>query len=77
MVPQFDAVDDVLPEDVAARTHRGERIEISVGNPDGESSIFLAQSLTGLLRTVEEMADVAAHGKLHQAEEQAEEGDEQ
>ena len=66
--PYLDAVDDVLPEDVAAWSHGGERRQIGAGYPDGEGSVLLPHRLSSVLRLPEVATDVTPHGKLHEAE---------
>ena len=45
ILPEFDAVDNVLPEHIAARADGGHGIEIGVGHPDGEGGVLLEQGL--------------------------------
>ena len=77
VVPDFDAVDDVLPEDVTARAYGGEGREIGAGNPDGEGGVLLSQCLSGVLRLSEVSADVSPGGELDEAEHEGGEGDEE
>ena len=76
-LPQFDAVDTVLPKDIAAGTDRGEGVEIGVSYPDGESGVFLSKGLTCLDCPVEEMTHITAHRKLDDTKNQRQECDEQ
>ena len=67
VLPDFDGVDDVLPENVAAGTDAGEGIEIDRGEPDGESGVLLAECLAGFLGVVEVMTYEAANSELNDA----------
>jgi len=71
LLPYLEAVDDVLPEDVAAGTDGRQGIQVDVGNPDGEGGILLSQRLTGLHDMVEVVADEAPQGKLNNAEDES------
>ena len=71
VLPDFDGVDDVLPEDIAAGTDAGEGIEIDGGEPDGECGVLLAEGLAGFLGVVEVMADEAPNGKLNNTNDEA------
>ena len=77
MVPDLDAVDGVLPQDVAAGAHRAQRVEVGVGNPHGESGVFLAQALARLDGGAEEVPHIASQGELHQAQHQRDDRDDQ
>lgn len=46
LFPQLIAVDDVLPQYIRPRPHGGQRIQISIGHPDGKYRIFLPQRLS-------------------------------
>ena len=70
MVPNFQAVDGILPQDVTAGTCYRQGAEVGIGNPHGKGGVLLPQSLTALDDGAEEVSDVAAHGKLRQADEQ-------
>lgn len=75
ILPNLHRIDDVLPQDVAARTNGGKGVEIGGREPDGKGGILLSQRLTGLLCVVEVMTDVAAHGKLYDTDDQSQQGD--
>ena len=68
LLPNFDGVDDVLPENIAAWAYRRKRVQVGIGHPDGEGGVLLTERLSGLLCVVEVMADEAADGELHHAE---------
>ena len=75
MVPYLQTVDGVLPQDVAARAGNRERAQVCISDPHGKGSILLPQTLSALDDGAEEVADVASHGKLRQADEQRHQGD--
>lgn len=77
MLPKLETVDNVLPKNVTARADGGQRIEIHVGNPNSESGVLLSKRLSSIDHGIEEMANVAAHGKLDDAEHKPQERDEQ
>ena len=74
ILPEFDAIDDVLPKDVAAGTDRGHRIEVSIGHPDGEGGILLEGGLTAADLFAQVTADAAADEEEHETEHEAEQG---
>ena len=74
-LPYLNAVDDVLPQNVAAGTHRRQRVQVGRGYPDGERRVLLAQALTSVNRGTEIMADEAAGTKLHDAEQKTHQRD--
>ena len=51
MVPYLQAVDGVLPQDVAAGTGNRQRAQVGVGNPHGKGGVLLAQAVTSCGRT--------------------------
>ena len=71
ILPEFDAIDDVLPEDVAAGSDRGHRIEVSIGHPDGEGGILLEGGLTAADLFAQVTADAAADEEEHETEHEA------
>lgn len=75
--PYLPAIDDVLPKDVAAWTYGGEGREIGAGNPDGEGSVLLTQSLTSIDRNTEASANGTTATELEEAEHKGEESDEE
>lgn len=75
--PYLDAVDDVLPEDVAAWSHGGERRQIGAGYPDGEGSVLLTQSLPRIDRNTEATTNGTTATELEEAEHEGEEGNEE
>ena len=75
MVVEFEAVDGVLPNDVAAGTYCSERVEVGAGYPDGESCVFLTEGLSAFHSAPEEVANVAPHGKLNHAKHKTHYGD--
>lgn len=77
MLPKLETVDNVLPKNVTARADGGQGIEIHVGNPNGKGGVLLSECLSGIDHGIEEMANVAAHGKLDDAEHESQERDEQ
>ena len=42
VVVEFEAVDGVLPDDVAAGAYGGERIDVGTRHPDGKCCVFLS-----------------------------------
>ena len=74
-MPNLQAVDGVLPQDVATGTCHRQGTEVGVGYPHGEGCVLLSQALSALDDGAEEVADVASHGKLRQADEQRHQGD--
>ncbi len=75
MMPYLQAVDSILPQDVAARACHRQRTQVRIGNPHRKSRILLAQSLTTLDDRAKEMPDVPPHSKLRQADQQRHQGD--
>ena len=73
--PEFDAVDDVLPEHITAGTDGGHGIEIGVGHPDGEGGVLLEEALSGIEFVAEVTADAAPDEEEREAEHEAEHGD--
>jgi len=73
--PDLKTVDDVLPEDIAARAYRRQRVQICVCDPYREGCVFLSQCLTGLEGAVEVMTDKTSDGKLYYTDYKSEEGD--
>lgn len=71
--PYLPAIDDVLPKNVAAGTYRGEWREIGAGNPDGEGSVLLTQSLTRVNRNTEATTNGTTATELEEAEHEGEE----
>ena len=71
--PYLPAIDDVLPKDVAAWTYGGEWREIGAGNPDGEGSVLLTQSLTRVNRNTEATTNGTTATELEEAEHEGEE----
>ena len=74
ILPEFDAVDNVLPEHIAARADGGHGIEIGVGHPDGEGGVLLEQGLSAVDLIAQVTADAAAHEEEGEAEYQAHRG---
>ena len=74
MLPYLYGVDAVLPKDVAARAYRCQWVQIGVGNPDGKGGVLLSQCLSCLVSATEVVANPTAHGKLHDAEHQSQQG---
>lgn len=64
----FDGIDGVLPEDVAARTDGGKGREVGVGNPDGEGGVFLSECLSHFVGAVEMAANLLPDGVLSEAD---------
>ena len=76
VIPQLNAVDNVLPKYVAAWPYRRQWVKIGKGYPDGKGGILLSQGLSCLNSTIEKAANKSADSKLYQAKQQANEGDE-
>ena len=74
VLPQFVGVDDVLPEDVAAGTDAGDRVQEGVGNPDGEAGILLEHGLTGTDVFANSTTNKTADDELHERGEKGQEG---
>ena len=74
-MPDFQAVDGVLPQDVAAGTSHRQWAQVGIGDPHGEGGVLLPQALTALNDSTEEVTDVSAHSELRQADEQRHDGD--
>ena len=64
----FDGIDGVLPEDVAARTDGRKGCEVGVGNPDGEGRVFLSECLSDLVEATETAANPSSDGVLSKAD---------
>ena len=75
MLPYFYTIDNVLPEDITAWSYWREGIQVSGGQPDGESSVLLSQRLPGLLGMIEVMSNEASYGKLDHTHQQTQNGD--
>lgn len=71
VLPQFQAVHQVLPQDVAPGAHRGQRGEIGTGHPYGKTGILLAQPLAGLGAGPQVAAYVAPHRELNDTQHKA------
>ena len=65
MLPKLPRVEDVLPEDIAARGYGRDWIEIGESAPDGKSGILLAESLSAVYTVAEMFAKVLSHEELH------------
>lgn len=74
LLPDFNAVDDVLPKDIAARTNGGQRIEIGVGYPNGKGGVLLSECLSGFYGSMEEMTDIATDRELDDTEQESQQG---
>ena len=72
--PKLYAIDDVLPQHVAAGAYRGHGVEVSIGHPDTESGIFLERGLTAIDLIAQMAPDGAPHEEEHEAEYQAHDG---
>ena len=70
VVPDFDGVDDVLPQDVAAGSDGGHGTEVHVGHPDAEAGVLLEQCLAGVDFRAQVSANASANGKLQETEQQ-------
>lgn len=68
LLPDFNAVDDILPQYVTAGTYRGYRIEIHISYPDAEGGIFLEQGLSGINLLTQAAANGTAYAELDEAE---------
>ena len=60
ILPEFEAVDDVLPEHITACTDGGDRVQISISHPDAEGRILLEQSLPTIYLIPQVTADTTA-----------------
>ena len=49
-LPNLYAVNDVLPQDITARSYRRQGREVGTGYPYGEGGVLLSESLTGVHR---------------------------
>ena len=74
---KVEALDDILPEDIATSTDAGHWTEIHVGHPDGKTRILLEHALTCIDLLVKATTQDAAHDDLHHTHEQSCQGDEQ
>lgn len=76
VIPQLNAVDNVLPKYVAARPYRRQWVQIGKGYPDGKGGILLSQGLSCLDSAIEKTTNKSADSKLYQAKLQTDEGNE-
>lgn len=67
MPPYLNAVNNILPQNVAAWPHCRQWIQVSIGYPDSKSSVLLPQGLARINRTTEEMTNISTNDKLYQA----------
>ena len=59
-LPNLYAVNDVLPQDITARSYRRQGREVGTGYPYGEGGVLLSESLTGVHRLTEFVANCAS-----------------
>ena len=59
--PQFEAVDDVLPEHITTCAHGGDRIKIGISYPDTKGRILLEKGLPTIYLIPQMAANAAAH----------------
>ena len=71
--PQLNRVDNVLPKDIATGSDWRHRIEIGVGDPDGEGGVLLERGLT----RVDLVAQMTAYAATDEEEYEAENKTEQ
>ena len=57
-------VENVLPDDVEARSESSDRVEIGRADPDGEDSVFLSERLSASNGVVRGFADGFASEEL-------------
>ena len=76
-LPNLYAVNDVLPQDIAARTYCRQGREVGTGYPYGEGGILLSESLACVHRLAEFAANRASASELKYAKQQRPDGDEQ
>jgi hypothetical protein len=76
ILPEFDTIDDVLPENVAACTYGGYRIKIGIGHPDAEGGILLERGLATIDLIAQMTTYATPQEEEHKAENKAENGDE-
>lgn len=76
-LPNLYAVNDVLPQDITARSYRRQGREVGTGYPYGEGGVLLSESLTGVHRLTEFAANCASASELEYAKQQRPDGDEQ
>ena len=74
-MPNFQAVDGILPQDVTAGSSHRQGTKVCIGDPYGKGGVLLAQALAALDDGAEEVADVASHSELRQADKQRHHGD--
>lgn len=63
-LPNLYAVNDVLPQDITARSYRRQGREVGTGYPYGEGGVLLSESLAGVHRLTEPAAYGATTGEL-------------
>ena len=66
--PQLPAVEEILPDGIQSQINGGQRIEISVGNPDAHRGVFLSQQLSACYRVPIFVSNPFAKAKLYDTE---------
>ena len=74
VLPQFQAVDNVLPEDIAASTDAGHRREIDIGDPDCQTCVLLEHGLTRADTLTKTTTDEASYAELQDDRKQRADG---
>ena len=74
VLPEFEGVDDVLPQHVAASANGCHRIQIGIRHPDAEGGILLEGCLTGIDLFAQMAPYTTTDEEEHEAEYQTEQG---
>ena len=72
--PQFEAVDDVLPEHITTCAHGGDRIKIGISHPDTKGRILLEQGLSTIYLIPQMTANAAAHQEENETKDETHRG---
>lgn len=67
ILPQFQRIDDVLPQHVASSTNRRNRVQIHIGYPDAQRCILLKQRLSCIYLFAHTATDGTTDTKLYEA----------
>ena len=67
----LEAIDDVLPKNVAAGTYGAQRCEVRVRHPNGESCVLLPKGLSAFDFYAVTSPDATPYGKLYDANDEA------